>query len=474
MRRDIHHWLWKATAAAVLAPWAQPSYADIPAVPVPTENPITEPKRVLGKILFWEEQLSSDDTVACGSCHQPATGGGDPRTGRHPGADGTFNSADDVFGSPGVARQDSSGNPIVDATFGTAVQVTGRAAPSYFNGLQAERAFWDGRAGPVLEDPLTPGLVLIADGAALENQALGPILSDVEMAAVGRSWFDVISKLEAVTPLGLATDIPADMAAAIASDPDYPALFDAAFGDPAITPGRIAMAIATYERTLVADQTPWDLGTMTAQQQQGWDVFRTSLCANCHVPPLFTDDDFHGIGLRPASEDLGRGAISGDSADDATFKTASLRNVGLRENLMHVGWITSAGDAFDFYHEANGHQQFAAAQSAVPTDTPGVFTTYDQVRVGGGNRAAVVAFLTGALTDPRVRDETFPFDRPTLASERVDAPADPGDTGGDAPSGTTPSTDSSGGGAVGGGLLALLLIGLGSRSTRAIPQERSM
>ena len=38
--------------------------AELPVVPVPEENPITESKRVLGKILFWDEQLSSDDTVA--------------------------------------------------------------------------------------------------------------------------------------------------------------------------------------------------------------------------------------------------------------------------------------------------------------------------------------------------------------------------------------------------------------------------
>ena len=51
--------------------------------PESSENPVTEPKRVLGKILFWEEQLSSDDTVACGTCHIPAAGGaihGFPRT----------------------------------------------------------------------------------------------------------------------------------------------------------------------------------------------------------------------------------------------------------------------------------------------------------------------------------------------------------------------------------------------------------
>ncbi|HWN37344.1 MAG TPA: di-heme enzyme, partial [Gammaproteobacteria bacterium] len=46
---------------------SRPLVAGLPPVPVPAENPITEPKRVLGKILFWDEQLSSDGTVACGT-----------------------------------------------------------------------------------------------------------------------------------------------------------------------------------------------------------------------------------------------------------------------------------------------------------------------------------------------------------------------------------------------------------------------
>jgi hypothetical protein len=58
---------------------SRPLAAGLPPVPVPAENPITEPKRVLGKILFWDEQLSSDGTVACGTCHRPSAGGADPR-----------------------------------------------------------------------------------------------------------------------------------------------------------------------------------------------------------------------------------------------------------------------------------------------------------------------------------------------------------------------------------------------------------
>ncbi|MGA0868855.1 MAG: cytochrome c peroxidase, partial [Planctomycetota bacterium] len=81
----------------------------LPPVPAPMQNPITAEKAVLGKILFWDEQLSSDDTVACGTCHMPgAAGGADPRLGLHPGLDGRPHTADDVLASLGIVRQDAA------------------------------------------------------------------------------------------------------------------------------------------------------------------------------------------------------------------------------------------------------------------------------------------------------------------------------------------------------------------------------
>ena len=74
------------------------------------ENPVTAAKASLGKALFWDEQLSSTRTVACGTCHRPAEGGSDPRTvvgdlaTTNPGFDQIYGTDDDVFGSPGVPR----------------------------------------------------------------------------------------------------------------------------------------------------------------------------------------------------------------------------------------------------------------------------------------------------------------------------------------------------------------------------------
>ena len=398
--------------------------------PESSENPVTEPKRVLGKILFWDEQLSSDDTVACGTCHIPAAGGADPRLSAHPGPDGLFGTDDDTIGSAGIVHRNMLNDPVVDPVFGSGRQVTRRASPTMLMSMYAEDIFWDGRARSAFSDPLNPADILIPSGGALESQAVVPILSNVEMAHDGRTWADVTNKLSVVTPLTRAAIIPPDMAAALIENPSYPELFSAAFGDPAVTPARIGMAIATYERTLVPDQTPWDLfmagdtNAMTPDQIQGWtDFSEETVCDNCHTLPDFTDHQFYNIGLRPADEDVGRQAVTQLAENFGSFKTPTLRNVGLRKAQMHVGWITDAQDAVDFYNAESGntrHTQFTENQSGIPTQNPGNFVDYSTLSFfvpSPARQAIVVDFMENALTDSRVAAEEFPFDRPVLGSE---------------------------------------------------------
>ena len=401
-------------AITLLVSW--PLSAELPPVPVPVENPITEPKRVLGKILFWDEQLSSDGSVACGTCHRPGAGGSDPRSGRHPGIDkGTI---DDVMGSPGIVALDHTGRPRPNALFGTAPQVTPRLSPANFAALWADELFWDGRAGPQFKDPLT-GKVAIARGGALENQAVAALLNDTEMAKAGRSWADVATDLAQAQPLALATQWPPDTAAAIARHPTYGALFAAAFGDAAITPQRIAFALATYQRTLVADQTAWDrydagdTSALTGRALYGWRALQAFHCTACHTPPLFTNNEFFQIGLRRADFDRGRENVTHDPEDAGEMKVPSLRNAALRPRLMHTGELTSLSAAIRFYITTLALPERDGIPGA------GLYT----FNMSSIDESDLREFIATALTDPRVRDETFPFDRPVLRSEREPSPA---------------------------------------------------
>lgn len=405
------------TAALLLVP------ADLPPPIVPAENPITEAKRVLGKALFWDEQLSSDNTVSCGSCHFPEHGGSANLTGINPGKDHAFGTADDIVGLPGVRNSTSVGDFTPEPTFGFAVQATGRYAPSAIMGAFNQQLFWDGRASDTFVDPQS-GQVSIQSGGALESQSVGPPANPVEMGHQGRDWTQISAKLESARPLAMATNLPADLVNVLTPGVDYPALFSAAYGDPGINADRIAKAIATYERTLIADDTPWDRyvagdpAALTPAQIEGLNAFSAGGCDVCHVEGTFGSDVFANIGVRPSSEDLGRENVTGSPGDAGKFKTPSLRNVGLRSHYMHNGRFTSLLDVMRFYMQPNG-----APQRFEDNLDPVI----PALSVPGYQFNAVVDFMQNGLTDPRVANAQYPFDRPTLFSERAGEHAQPVD-----------------------------------------------
>ena len=385
----------------------------LPPVPTPPENPITQEKRVLGKILFFDEQLSTSNVVSCATCHSAANAGADPRIARNPGLDAILNTPDDVLGSAGIIKSDADNDYVRDAIFGNGPQVTGRAANSPINAAYAPNSFWDGRATSQFIDPQT-GQVAIANGGALESQAVAPLLNDVEMAHANYDWTQLSNKLAQVNPLDLATALPPDVAAALNGRPDYPELFRRAFGDPAITARRIAFAIATYERTLIADQTPYDnfvagqQNALTPQQAQGLQIMRNNRCTACHAEPLFSDQSFRNIGLRPIAEDNGRQAVTNNAADRGKFKVPSLRNAALKRTFMHNGQFNTLGQVFGFYDRAPGTQQFPDNQDPIMA----------QVRIPPQQGGLVADFITNGLRDARVANQTFPFDRATLFTNR--------------------------------------------------------
>lgn len=388
--------------------------AALPPVPVPPENPITESKRVLGKILFFEEQISTSNVVSCATCHVAANGGADPRAAVHPGLDGIVGTPDDVQGSPGVVKADTFNSFELDALFALRPQVTDRTTNSNINAVYAPDLFWDGRARTTFIDPET-GLVAIASGGALESQCVNPPLSSVEMAHSAMDWEGVQQRLQRVRALDLSTNIPADVQTVLNTTRSYRELFRQAYGDEAITSKRIAFALATYQRTLISDQTPWDAfqagnqNALTQNQRQGLQAFLSTgpggtNCTACHVPSMFTDNTFRNLGLRPIIEDDGRRGVTGLNGDRGKFKVPGLRNVGLKRTFMHNGQFNTLQQVMGFYGGVRNVNPNPDNRDPV----------LNQVNLPPQQGAQVQDFLANGLLDPRVRDQTFPFDRPAI------------------------------------------------------------
>ncbi|MFN3244662.1 MAG: cytochrome-c peroxidase [Planctomycetota bacterium] len=396
----------------------------------------------LGKALFWDEQVSTSNTMACGTCHIPEAGGVDPRR-----AGRTFNGlGQPILGSFGVVPQSQPGGLGAPITYGFTAPpstqetrgVTPIHVPTMIGAYMFRNQFWGSTAGPTFLD--SGGAVLFPDWSSLENQAVNPPLSDIEMGHQNVAWATGVieRKLnhEQVLGVAVAGSIPPSIPPAWLSMP-YEKVFDIVFAASAIpsiaapqgvTRERFAMALASYMRTLVPDRAPIDKGTMTNQEVLGFKVFIGSGCAVCHsvsgAPNLvapggiladpwdnpFSDGLPHNIFFTDPSRDIG------------PVKTPTLRNVGLRSRFFHDGRgrviagvaNNTLADIVDFY---DLDQDPAAGGPGGPFELRSVTTP--SATLTAAERAAVIAFLGNALTDPRVAAATPPFDRPKLFSESI-------------------------------------------------------
>ena len=179
---------------------------------------------------------------------------------------------------------------------------------------------------------------------------------------------------------------------------------DAFAGDTAITVPRIAQAIATFERTLVSDDAPFDryrrgaTGVLSAEARQGEALFYGPRlgCSSCHAGDNFTDGQYHNIGLKaPEGPDVDRGLSEKTllSSDEGRFRTPSLRNVSLTAPYLHDGRASSLPEAIRAHFAPDGSAGRDAALAGRSIDDPDL--------------QAIIAFL-GALTDQQfVHDPRF-------------------------------------------------------------------
>jgi parallel beta-helix repeat protein len=278
-----------------------------PAMIVRPDNATSDPKFAeraeLGRLLFFDPILSGDNTISCATCHHPDFGFSDGRA------------LSMGKGGRGIGPERIGGATIR------------RSAPTLWNAAYNHRQFWDGRA------------------ADLEEQAISPITSPIEMA-----------------------EDPQNLVRELRSIPEYVRLFDSAFGGnngSSISLDAVAKAIAAFERTLTANNAPFDRyvagdrGALTEAQLRGFNIFRSgkARCFECHGLPTFANPDFKVLGvpdLEGQPPDLGRGEVVGSENYNRAFKVPTLRNVVLTAPYMHNGRFKTLEEVLDFYARGGG------------------------------------------------------------------------------------------------------------------------
>lgn len=276
----------------------------------------------LGRVLFYDKQMSVNNSISCASCHKQSLAFADnvPFSRGFENRLTTRNSMpiQNLIGNA-FANPDSIGNVAV-----------GEPVPGQsFFGFQP--LFWDGRE------------------TSLEKMVMRPVVNHVEMG---------------ITDVDLLVD-------KISAVPYYGDLFLKAYGSDEITAAKIAHALSSFLQSIRSNNTKFDKsisfghGTFPESEKgallSGMELLGQKLfiekynCNSCHQvqnPHGYLQPEagtFSNIGLDAAYADNGLGQVTGQEMNDGMFKIPSLRNVALTGPYMHDGRFETLSEVIDHY-----------------------------------------------------------------------------------------------------------------------------
>lgn len=336
------------------------------AISIPKDNPITKAKIELGRQLFFDTRLSSDNSVSCASCHDPNFGYGK------------------------------------NTQFGVGIngQQGGRNSPIALNRILSGPQFWDGRA------------------ESLEAQAIGPIANPIEMGnthekAVAtvkgidgyKRQFDKIFPKEGVTiaTIGKAIATFERVIVSGSSPADYyeplrafEKAYEEDIKDPASFKADEPEEFAKWEALKKASAEH----PINESAKRGRELFfsQKANCTACHVGANFTDEKFHniGVGMQHEKPDLGRHDQTKDKADHGAFKTPTIRNITQTGPYMHDGSQKTLEEVVDYY-DKGGHPNV------------GLSDKIKQLKLTAQDKKDLVEFMKALTGDlPKVNSERLP------------------------------------------------------------------
>jgi len=316
---------------------------------IPENNPMTRAKIELGRQLYFDERLSSDNTISCASCHDPLQGYG----------------AETAFG------------------IGVRGQQGGRNSPISYNRILSKSQFWDGRAG------------------SLEEQAVGPVANPIEMGNTHANCVETLKKIpgykkqfDVIFSDGVTMDnvgkAIATFERAIVTGPApsdaYDAIkkFEKLFADDLEYLDEEPALKAKYTKLKKAVAA----SPMSESAQRGMVLFSGKAnCTACHAGANFTDEQYHnlGVGMTADKPDLGRYEVTKDDKDRGAFKTPTLRNVAMSPPYMHDGSQQTLEEVVEWY-DKGGHKN------------PGLSDKMKVLNLNDQEKADLVAYMVEGLS----------------------------------------------------------------------------
>ncbi len=256
----------------------------------PEDNLYTPEKAELGWLLFYDKRLSSDNTIACATCHSPEHGFGD-------------------------------GRPVSTGIKG---QKGGRSAPSVINRAYGMLMFWDGRA------------------PSLEHQAKGPIANSIEMTIEKDATKAHTACVDCLRGIKGYRERFKKVFGTEEFDIDHIAKAIATFER------MVLSGNSPYDKFKAGDKT-----ALSPSQQRGMDIFfsNNARCDSCHDGAAFTTNQFAniGIGMDKSDPDLGRFLVTKMVEHKGAFKTPGLRDIARTGPYMHDGRFKTLEEVVEHY-----------------------------------------------------------------------------------------------------------------------------
>ncbi|RZS99561.1 cytochrome-c peroxidase [Aquimarina brevivitae] len=368
-----------------------PESDDFSNIPQDPLNPITAEKVALGKLLMHETGTAGNpqitemkDTYSCASCHQADAGfAASLRQGLGEGGMGFGIKGEGRIVNPEVPQENLDIQPI--------------KSPTVLNVAYQDVMLWNGQFGATGTNAGTE-----ANWTNIPENNLG--FQGIEVQAIkGQDVHRLLIDEEFVNGHG------------------YKALFDAAFPDSPeserYTKQNAALAIAAYERTLLANQSPWqqwlngDLQALNNTEKRGAVVFfDKGRCYECHTGPALNDKNFYAFGMGDfdnssqamvldeagfSNVKKGRGGFTQNSEDDYKFKTPTLYNIIDNGFYGHGGTFTSVKDVIRYKN--NGVPE----SSEVPPTQ--LAPQFGATNLTDEEMNDLTAFIENGLRDPNLR-----------------------------------------------------------------------
>ncbi len=301
----------------------------------PATNPTTDAGATLGRVLFYDKNLSKNRTIACASCHKQ----------------------ENAFSDDAVLSEGFEG-------YKTARHSMGLINNKYY---MSGKYFWDERANTLEDQVLMP---------MQDSVEMGMTLPEVLNRLKSLEYYPILFK-EAFGSSEITTEKTAmALAQYVRSIVSYQSKYDV---------GR-----AMVEKDF------YPFPNFTAQENEGKNLFMGPngfRCMPCHGSEVFSSAFVTSNGLDATTTDAGTGAITGNAIDEGRFKAPSVKSILLRAPYMHDGRFATIEEVLDHYStniqpHPNLDQELKDFNTGLPK----------RMNMTAQEKSALIAFF-GTLTD---------------------------------------------------------------------------